>query len=274
MVSILILTKNEEVNIEACIASVRWSDDIVVLDSQSDDKTTTLAQNAGVRIVERAFTNWSDHQNWAVRKIEFLHPWVFYMDADERCDDLLRQELTGPDLEQSEFAAFRVRRKDFFQGCWLRRAQLYPTWITRVFRPGRIRWERRVNPVAVVDGPVGDFQGHLLHHPFSHGVAHWLERHNGYSSLEAAQLVEETAVPLDFAGVLSADPTRQRRACKRLLYGLPLRPWIVWAYLVFLRRGILDGKAGLTYATLRAFYEFMIDVKVVERRRNERGLEI
>ncbi len=69
-------------------------------------------------------------------------------------------------------------------GHWLKHAQLYPTWLVRLFRPARIRYERLVNPVAIVDGPVGHSGAHIIHYPFSHGVSHWLARHNRYSDME------------------------------------------------------------------------------------------
>ena len=89
-VSALILTLDEEINIRECLASLAWCDDIVVLDSLSSDRTRELAVAAGARVVTREFDNWSAHQNWAVGNIEFRHPWVLYLDADERCPKDLR----------------------------------------------------------------------------------------------------------------------------------------------------------------------------------------
>jgi glycosyltransferase involved in cell wall biosynthesis len=248
------------------LGSVRWSDDIVVFDSFSSDGTVRTAEGLGARVVQREFDNWSAHQNWGVRNISFKHPWVFYLDADEECDDVLRDELTGLASRHPAEAAFRVRRKDYFMGRWLRRSQLYPTWITRVFRPERIRYERLVNPVAVVDGEVGDLTGHLIHYPFSKGVAHWFERHNGYSSFEANDLASEVARPIDWRGIVSADATRRRKALKHLAYKLPGRPLLMFAYLYLFRLGFLDGRPGFYYSAMRAAYELMIDAKVAEAR--------
>src|ERR1700760_2823305 len=105
-VSILVLTLNEEINIGACLDELSWSDDIVVLDSMSRDDTVKIAKARGARVIERQFDNWSSHQNWALQSIEFKHPWVLYLDADERCTRQLRDEVlrkaTG-DCEQSAF---------------------------------------------------------------------------------------------------------------------------------------------------------------------------
>lgn len=85
-VSVLILTLNEEINLAECLKSLSWSDDIVVYDSLSNDRTKEIALELGARVVERPFDNWSTHQNWAMQNISFRHPWVLYFDADERCD--------------------------------------------------------------------------------------------------------------------------------------------------------------------------------------------
>ncbi|MCF7816553.1 MAG: glycosyltransferase family 2 protein [Kiritimatiellales bacterium] len=269
-VSILILTKNEEINIDRCLDAVSWSDDIVVYDSFSDDRTVELAEKRGARIVQRKFDNWSAHQNWAVANIKFKHPWVYYTDADETCDDQLRGELERLAELGDENAAFQVRRKDYFMGRWLKRSQLYPTWITRVFRPERIRYERLVNPVAVVDGKTGSLQGHIIHYPFSHGVGHWFDRHNKYSDMEAQDLIKEVSGSFRFAELVSRDAATKRRALKTLAYRMPGRPLLMFAYLYFFRLGLLDGMPGLRYSIMRSMYEYMIDLKVAEIRYNRK----
>lgn len=176
-VSILILTRNEEINLAACLASVAWSDDVVILDSLSNDGTLAIARNwKTVRVVEKQFQDWSEHQNWAVQNIRFKHRWVFYLDADERCSPDLADEIRRLAEDDLHCVAFRLRRKDFFLGRWLRHAQLYPTWLIRVFRPECIHYSRLVNPVAEVNGAVSPLAGHLHHYPFSHGIFHWVER--------------------------------------------------------------------------------------------------
>ena len=272
-ISVLILTLNEEVNLPECLESVKWCDDIVVFDSLSTDGTVAIAEAAGARVVQRAFDNWSTHQNWAVENIDFKHQWIFYLDADERCDSLLAKELLQIN-DSEECSAFQVRRKDYFMGRWLKHAQLYPTWITRVFRKGKIRYERLVNPVAVVEGKTGRLQGHLVHYPFSHGIAHWYDRHNQYSGLEALELLRESSVSLDFWAVFSAKPEVRRRALKELAYKTPGRPLFMLLYLLVVRRGFLDGMPGLNYCVMRSTYEFMIDLKVKELRRREKGLPV
>lgn len=274
-VSVLILTLNEESNLPACLDALRWCDDIVVLDSLSTDGTAAIAEARGARVVRRGFDNWSAHQNWAVESIPFRYPWVLYLDADERCTNELHQEVIRVATAGAPEAAFRVRRKDYYMGRWLRRAQLYPTWLVRLFRPGRIRYERLVNPVAVVDGSVGELQAHIDHYPFSHGVAHWVARHNRYSDLEAIEADRLSASgSLRVSQLWAADPNERRRAQKELFFRMPARPLVKFCYYYLWRRGFLDGRAGLTYATLQAFYEYLISCKHAELQRRRQGLPV
>jgi glycosyltransferase involved in cell wall biosynthesis len=277
-VSVLILTLNEEINLGACLDSLSWCDDIVVLDSMSTDRTRAIAEELGARVVTRAFDNWSAHQNWAVANIEFRYPWVLYLDADERCPTDLRDEVLRCTRQRGTQAAFRMRRKDYFMGRWLKHAQLYPTWFVRLFRPDRIRYERLVNPVVVVDGPTGEIGAHIIHYPFSHGVSHWIARHNRYSDMEAVEAAKvrvgangTTAVS---ATVWSRDPNERRRALKDIFFRLPARPLVKFIYYYAWRRGFLDGRAGFTYATLQAIYEYMIACKGAELERRRRGLPV
>jgi glycosyltransferase involved in cell wall biosynthesis len=266
MLSVLILTKNEAANIKNAISSVDWSDDVVVYDSESTDSTIEIASSLGARIVSRKFDNWSSHQNWAVKNIAFKNPWVLYVDADEACDSELREAVMRECTAHSKASAFRVKRKDFFMGKWLRRSQLYPTWLVRVFRPDKIRYERLVNPVAIVDGDTLPIEGHILHYPFSHGVSHWFERHNSYSSFEAQDLASESRQSINWKQIFSKDANLRRKAIKHLAYKVPGRPFLLFFYLYFFRLGFLDGVPGYYYSQMRASYELMIDVKACENR--------
>ncbi|MCC6429067.1 MAG: glycosyltransferase family 2 protein [Phycisphaerales bacterium] len=273
-VSVLILTKDEEVNIARCLDCLSWSDDVVVYDSFSNDQTVKIAEKyPNVRVVQRKFDNWSSHQNWGVQNIPFKHPWVLYVDADERVPPELAQEVMRFGDPARPESAFRLRRKDMFNGRWLKHAQLYPTWIIRMFRPLKIRYERLVNPVAVVDGQVGEMQEHLIHYPFSKGTVHWFERHNSYSSFETAEILKgrKAGPPLRILDIFNPDPIARRVVLKQVFNRLPLRHAARFVYLYFFRLGILDGPQGFHYSLMMSCYEYWIEVKLKETSRDWRG---
>jgi glycosyltransferase involved in cell wall biosynthesis len=264
--SVLILTKNEQVNIAECLKSVAFSNDVVVYDSFSNDRTLEIAkQFPNVTVVQRKFDNWATHQNWGVRNIPFKNPWVLYVDADERVPQDLAEELQRLASADSPFSAYRVRRKDYFMGTWLKRSQLYPTWIVRFFKPEKISYERLVNPIAVVDGQTGELDGHLIHFPFSKGLLPWFERHNSYSSFEAVELRKPGTERPSLRELFTNDANDRRNALKRLFYSMPMRSAIRFFYLTLVRLGVLEGRAGMRYSAMISMYEYWISIKMKER---------
>jgi glycosyltransferase involved in cell wall biosynthesis len=274
-VSIMILTLNEEANVGECIDSCAWSDDIVVFDSFSGDRTREIALSKGARVFERAFDNYAAQRNAALTGVPYKHPWVFMVDADERVpSDLAREIEASLRAAPVGTAMFRMRRKDFFMGQWLKRSSGYPTWFGRLVRLGHIRVEREVNEEYIAAGAIGHLKCHLHHYPFNKGISFWFERHNRYSSMEALVKVGIGSEPLDSASIFSRDPIARRRSLKQLLYRIPLRPLIVFLYLYVFRLGVLDGRAGFYFSRMRAAYELFIDLKVLETKRRRRGLAV
>ncbi len=274
-VSVLILTLNEEANIAECIDSCSWSDDIVVFDSLSSDSTRSIAIARGARVFERAFDNYAAQRNAALTTVTYKHPWVLMVDADERVPPDLAREITSQIAQaDEETAMYRMRRKDFFMGQWLKRSSGYPTWFGRLVRLGRAHVERAVNEEYIAEGRIRYLDAHLHHFPFNRGIAYWLERHNRYSSMEALAKLEQQADPRRAREIFTSDPIARRRALKQLLYHVPLRPLIVFLYLYVVRLGLLDGRAGFHFSRLRAIYELLIDLKVMESKRRARGLAV
>lgn len=281
--SVLILTKNEENDLPCCLLSLADIDDIVIFDSLSTDATRDIALEAGGRYLVRpgfdsskAFGgNEALHRTWGIHEIEYKHPWLFVIDADERLTPEAAAEIqaiaSNPD---PRFVAYRIRRRDFFQGRQLRYVQTSP-WYIRFFRPEFVHYERLVNPVTVVDGAVGDLQHPLDHYPFSKGLSHWLARHNSYSTFEAQQILQNRASQKPFslpAVFVEPDFNRRRFHQKELFYRLPARPLIKFLLLYILKRGFLDGRPGFTYALLQSIYEAMIVLKVEELERQQASL--
>ncbi len=265
-ISILILTKNEQQDLPGCLESVAWAEDIHVYDSMSTDKTVQIAESFGAKVTRRPFDNWAAHQNWGLVNITFKYPWVFYIDADERMTPELIRSVQDAVLSPGQCVAFRLQRRDFFFGTWLKHVQTSPFYM-RLFRPERMRYERLVNPISIADGPVAELPGYLDHFPFSKGIGHWVDRHNTYSRFEAQQIIDNRTSGGGFSLVkvfTAADFHERRYHQKELFYRLPLRPVIKFLLLYIGKRGFLDGRAGLTYAVLQSIYEYFIVLKTRE----------
>lgn len=268
MISVLILTRNEERDLPGALASVAWSDDVHVFDSCSTDRTLEIARAAGAQVHSRVFDDYATHRNAALG-IAFRHPWVFLLDADERptpelCEEMQRVVREAP----ANTAAFRLRRRDYLFGTWLKHAQLTPFYI-RLVRPERARYTRAINEVLEVDGPIAKLVHPLDHFPFSKGFACWIAKHNTYSTMEAELIYSQQGLqhPSLRAALRDPDFHTRRLHQKAIFYRMPGRPLIKWLYMMFVRGAVLDGAAGVTYATLQAFYETMIVLKTKELRR-------
>lgn len=263
MISVLILTYNEEQDLPACLASVAWSDDVHVFDSGSTDRTTAIAQAHGSHVAVRKFDTYAAQRNAALETLPFKHDWIFILDADERPTHRLAEEMQfAVTATPDGVAAYKLRRRDFLWNTWLKHAQMSPFYI-RLIRRGKARYVRSVNEALEVVGSVGELRHTLEHYPFSKGIAHWVHKHNVYSTMEAQLLLAGHATE-DASlrtALFSRDFHQRRAAQKAIFYMLPGRPVIKWLYLIFYRRAMLDGAAGITYATLQSFYEYLIEVK-------------
>lgn len=271
MISVLILTRNEQRDLPGCLASVSWCDDVHIFDSLSTDDTVQIARAAGASVHQRAFDDYASQRNASLSSVPFKHSWVFLLDADERPTPELSREMQQAVLAaQPEVSGFRLRRRDFLFGTWLRHAQISPFYI-RLVRPERARYTRAINEVLEAEGIIGDLCSPLDHYPFSKGIAHWVGKHNVYSTMEAELIVRNQGLQNPSLRVALRDPDFHTRRLhqKALFYRLPGRPMIKWVYMVFVRRAILDGSAGLAYATLQSIYEYFIVLKSKELSRGD-----
>lgn len=264
MISVLILTKNEEQDLPACLESVAWSDDVHVLDSFSSDRTLEIASAAGAKVTQRVFDGYATHRNAGLKGLHFLHDWLLILDADERIPTALKEEMLGiAKRADDSHSAYRIQRRDFLYGTWLKHAQISPFYI-RLVRHQRVHYEREVNEVLIVDGSIGELSQPFDHFPFSKGMRHWLDKHNIYSSMEAERWLAENSGEFSFSwksAFFGKDFNERRYHQKGLFYQFPGRPVLKWFYMMVLRRAFLDGRAGVTYATLQSIYEYFIVLK-------------
>lgn len=215
---------------------------------------------------------------------------MLILDADERVPTELAAEIAAiveasppgrgaelgeagwvnPPAQGSSVVAYRIRRQDYWRTTWLKHVQASPYYI-RLFRPGVVRYEREINEVLKVDGLIAECQQPFHHYPFSKGMSQWLDKHNRYSHMEAQQIIDNRRNPVFAFSMLKAftapDFNERRFHQKELYYRLPFRPLIMFVLLYVAKRGFLDGAAGFHYALLRAFYEYMIVLKVRELER-------
>jgi glycosyltransferase involved in cell wall biosynthesis len=281
-VSVVVLCHNEEVNIRACLESCSWCDDVHVLDSGSSDRTREIAEEMGARVWVNPFRSFGQQRNWAIDTIPTRHRWHFHLDADERFTPALVEEM-GARVEADEAlprhragrtTAYQCPSMMMFMGRWLRRAAEYPVYQVRLFDSTMCRYEDYGHGQREVNrGATGVLEMPYLHYNFSKGVEEWFEKHNRYSTLEAAQSIDEPTPPLlrQLRELFRGDSIARRRRLKAIAYRLPAKSTLIYLYIVLLRRGFLDGAAGINYARMRSIYEAMISVKAAVGRAERRA---
>ncbi|MHC5005173.1 MAG: glycosyltransferase family 2 protein, partial [Planctomycetota bacterium] len=271
-VSVVILTLNEEVNIAGCLESCTWCDDVHVLDSGSTDRTTEIARALGATVHENPFESFGAQRNWAIDNIPMQHDWIFHLDADEHFTpelvDAVR-DLLDSDPDES---GFYLPNKLMFMGRWLKRSGDYPTYQMRLFHRRRMRFcDYGHGQRELTGGEVGTLDVPYLHYAFSKGLTDWFAKHNRYSALEALQVLEQPA-DWSWRDLVCSDPVKRRRAWKEFSHNIPFRPQLRRFYMLFVLGGILEGRAGRTYARMIAIYEQMITLKLrTLRASGERG---
>jgi len=272
---ILIITRNEEVNIHACLQSIGWADKVRVVDSLSTDRTVEIAKRMGAQVYSHPFEGYAEQRNWALENLPLSHDWVLMLDADERIPEALAEEIAQVVANNREDpAGYYIKRRFFFLGRWLKRGGLHPTWILRLFRRDRARVENRpLNEHVVLEGNSG-----YLSQPFDHQdrrpLSDWISKHNRYADLEAEEFLQEEfhggyqdTIKVRFWG----KQAERKRWIKLKLWNrlpLPLRPFLFFFRNYFLKGGFLDGVPGFIYHVLWSFwYPFLVSAKIIERKR-------
>lgn len=266
MFSIYILTHNEEIDIAACIESAMLSDEIIVVDSISSDRTIEIAQQYPVRIVQHPFETHGRQRTWMLRELETKHEWVYILEADERMTPELFQECLQA-INSQEYIGYYVAERVIFMNQWIRRSTQYPRYQMRLFRKDKV-WFTDYGHTEreVCDGPTGFLQETYPHYTCSKGLNRWIEKHNRYSTDEAAETLRQLkSGSVSWQNLFFGQTeVEKRRALKDLSLRLPFRPLVRFFYMYFLLGGCLDGRPGFAWCTLQAFYEYLILLKVWE----------
>ena len=233
--SVTVIALNEEENIVPCLESVRFADEIIVVDSGSTDRTLELARNFTGRIFTIDWQGFAGTKNFALEQA--TGDWVFSLDADERVPEGLREEILKVVKDDCPLDGYRIPRKNYVGGRWIRRLGWYPDYTLRLFRRGRGRFkDREVHEEVEVEGKVGLLQTPLEHYSYR-SLEEYASRQDRYARLAAEEM---------------------RKAGRRPVPGeLLWRPALTFLNLFFLKLGFLEGALGLKLALQSSRYNFL-----------------
>lgn len=249
--SVITLALNEEHNIVDCLESIRWADEIIVVDSGSTDKTVEYAERYTDKVLTIEWQGYGATKNVAMRQA--AGDWILWLDADERVPKELAEEIQRIVRgDEKDFAGYNVARRAYFLGKWIRHCGWYPGRVTRLFLRVHSRFtESNVHEQIVVDGKIGELQNDLLHFT-DPSLDHYFTKFNRYTTLAAHDL--KTA------------------GKKFAIFDIIVRPFFMFAKMYFLKRGFLDGVQGFILCIASSAYVFTKYAKLWELER-ERAMD-
>lgn len=275
-ISVLILTKDEELNIRECLESVKWADQIFIVDSGSTDKTLEIAREYTDNISYHPYEVYSKQRNDALNILPIKNEWILNLDADHRVSEALKKELFGIFEKKidNNTAGFLVKRRTVFMGKWIKHGGHYPTYHAALFRKGRGFCEDRLyDQHFVISGTTKLLKGDIID-VITDSIGKFIERHNKWAALETAESLN--GKPKEKKRTIKPNPLGNPIERRRFLrYAYSKQPLFIRAFLYFLvryflRLGFLDGKEGLVFHFLQGFwYRFLIDCKIYESKRQE-----
>lgn len=234
-VSVTVITLNEAANIQACLASVAWADEVVVVDSGSTDGTADLARAAGARVIVRDWPGYAAQKNFAASQAR--HDWILSIDADERVTPALAADIRAALTANPPEAGFRMPRVTWHLGRWIRTTDWYPDYQLRLYHRARAEWPPRlVHESVAAAGRVGHLTHDLQHFAYR-DLSHHMATMDRYTTLAAEDL-----------------RARGRRAG---FLDLAFHPPAAFLRNYLLRRGVLDGTAGFVISAMNAYYVFL-----------------
>ncbi|MEP7231845.1 MAG: glycosyltransferase family 2 protein [Ginsengibacter sp.] len=264
MISVIVLTKNEEKDLAACLESVNWCDDIHVVDSGSTDKTLEIALAKGATVTINKFKSFGQQRNFALDKLQIKNKWIFFLDADEVISEKFRLAMFETiNNAADDVAGFYCCWKMILDNKWLKYSDNFPKWQFRLMSKGRARFKDFGHGQKEDDvfGSIGYIREPYLHYGFSKGWSHWIDRHNRYSSSEALARISNRP---PFKNILSKHGSVRNPALKSWLSKLPGWPFFRFFYTYVLRGGFLEGTSGFIYCINMGYYEFLIKIKMRE----------
>ena len=266
MISVIILTQNEQTDLPRCLDSLLWCDDVHVVDSGSSDETLNIACKFGAHIHENPFASFGVQRNWSLDHCDIKYSWILFLDADEVANKEFVKAMTKAvgDAPGST-AGFYCCWKWIYENRWLKRCDSFPKWQFRLMRKGRARFTDfgHGQKEAEVTGSIEYLPVPYDHHGLSKGIGHWLDRHNRYATLEAAARL---STPISWRNVFSSHGSKRNQALKPIVSRVPGWPLIRFLMTYILRLGFLEGRPGFIYCANLAYYEFLIRIKMHEEK--------
>ncbi|SHH75478.1 Glycosyltransferase involved in cell wall bisynthesis [Chryseobacterium oranimense] len=251
--SVLILTYNEETNIADCVQSVSLSNDIVILDSFSKDKTERISESLNIRFYKKEFVDYSDQRNYGLHEIEFKNEYVLILDADERLTKDLSEEIFKIcNKKEGKLDVYLLRRRVVLENKILKWNYSSSFWIERLVRPKKVKFQGNVHEKLIYKGENGFLKGYILHYQFSKGIDHWIMRRKKYAHLEAISHEENLDIIND--NIIS----KRIKMKKFFVTKVPFFYYIYFIYNFFIKFAFLDGYKGLKYITLETYSLYLI----------------
>lgn len=241
--TVVIITKNEEKNIEDCLKSVfGWADEIIVVDDESTDKTVEIVKRYTDKIFHRKMDVEGRHRNWAYAQAR--NSWVLSLDADERVTPELKEEIISLLNKPSEFRVFSIPRRNYIGDYWIRYGGLYPSAQLKLFRKEYFCWEEaEVHPRPILDGACGQLKSDIIHYSYK-SFEHFCNKVNGQSSLEAAKWFRD-----------------KRKMSKGKAFW---RTYDRFMRTYFRKQGHKDGFVGFMVAVFAGLYQLLSYAKYLE----------
>jgi glycosyltransferase involved in cell wall biosynthesis len=272
-VSVLIPVKNEADNLRRCLPALAWADEVFVVDSQSTDETAGVSAEHSATFVQFHFNGtFPKKKNWALANLPFRNEWVLIIDADEVVIPGLAAEIARR-VREDEADGYYLNSRYYFLGRRIRHCGYSDCWNLRLFKHRLGRYEKMPD---TMDGRCGDNEAHehveldgrvlrlaneLEHHAYP-TVAAWVEKHNRYAIWEAAQYERLRDGPIPST---IGPRQRFRRRLRKIASRLPMRPIVRFLYAYFFRMGFLDGRPGLIFCGLLAFYDLLASANRYEQ---------
>jgi glycosyltransferase involved in cell wall biosynthesis len=273
--SFIILTYNEELHLSRLLLSIKeLQAPVYVLDSGSTDKTLAICREHDVLVRTNPFENHPRQWNEALRIFSITTPWIIALDADQTVSaELLKQLQNFRNQDHEGINGIYYNRKNIFKGKWLRFGGYYPKYLLKMFRTGigYSDLNENMDHRFIVPGKTIVWKkGYIIEENLKENkISYWIEKHNRYSDLVAEEEVQrqnktrtQTIKPRFFG-----NPDERMALLKKIWWKMPLfiRPFIYFFYRYFIRLGILDGKKGLIFHFLQAFwFRFVVDIKIME----------